>query len=121
MVELVGFLDSVQKKSALEEADCLVFPTFYEGETQGLVLLEAMSAGLPVITTSWRGVPEVLPEGYPWVVTPGSYQELAQAMIAVSGNDWSAAERQRYGGHYTISEHVELLTRKLGGLPEGEG
>jgi len=57
MVELVGFLDSGQKKSALERADCLVFPTFYEGETQGLVLLEAMSAGLPVITTSWRGVP----------------------------------------------------------------
>lgn len=32
------------KKSALEKADCLV-------------LLEAMSASLPVITTSWLGVP----------------------------------------------------------------
>jgi glycosyltransferase involved in cell wall biosynthesis len=97
----------------------LVFPTFYEGETQGLVLLEAMSAGLPVITTSWRGVPEVLPEGYPWVVTPGSDQELAQAMIGGAGNTWNAALRQRYVEHYTISEHVELLARKLGGLVEG--
>lgn len=69
-VELAGFLGAEQKKSALEEADCLVFPTFYEGETQGLVLLEAMSAGLPVITTSWRGVAEALPEGYEYVVKP---------------------------------------------------
>jgi glycosyltransferase involved in cell wall biosynthesis len=116
---LVGFLDSGQKKSALEEADCLVFPTFYEGETQGLVLLEAMSAGLPVITTSWRGVPEVLPEGYALIVTPGSDQELAAAMIAAVGNNWNAALRQRYVEHYTISEHVELLVRKLSGVSGG--
>ena len=51
-MELAGFLDSGQKKSALERADCLVFPTFYENEAQPLVLLEAMSAGLAVISSS---------------------------------------------------------------------
>jgi glycosyltransferase involved in cell wall biosynthesis len=118
MIELVGFLASGKKKSALERADCLVFPTFYEGETQGLVLLEAMSAGLKVITTSWRGVLEVLPEGYAWVVAPGSADELARVMVAQLGDDRSVTLRQRYEKSYTLAKHVEVLTGKLFGLPE---
>ncbi len=117
-VTLAGFLDSRQKKSALEEADCLVFPTFYEGETQGLVLLEAMSAGLVVITTSWRGVPEVLPAGYKWVIAPGSSDELARAMVAQPGDDCSAILRKRYKEGFTIAKYVELMTEKLSCLRE---
>jgi glycosyltransferase involved in cell wall biosynthesis len=118
MIELVGFLDPGQKKSALEEADCLVFPTFYEGETQGLVLLEAMSAGLAVLTTSWRGVPEVLPEGYQWVVAAGSSDELARAMVAQLGDDCGVALRRHYEKSYTIAKHVKAVTEKLCSLPE---
>jgi glycosyltransferase involved in cell wall biosynthesis len=113
MIELVGFLDSVQKKSALERADCLVFPTFYENEAQPLVLLEAMSAGLSVITTSWRGVPEVLPEGYPGVVAPRSAGELAAAVLqrpVVSGNQ---DLRRLYEERYTIPSHVESMAEVL--------
>lgn len=112
-VELAGFLDSGQKKSALERADCLVFPTFYEGETQGLVLLEAMSAGLPVITTSWRGVPEVLPEGYTGVVAPQSALELAQVMIDLPKKDWSHLMRLRYEQGFRIRSHVGTLILAL--------
>ncbi len=113
MIELVGFLDSGQKKSALERADCLVFPTFYENEAQPLVLLEAMSAGLPVITTSWRGVAEVLPEGYPGVVAPRSAEELAAAVLqrpVVSGNQ---DLRRLYEERYTIPSHVESMAEVL--------
>jgi len=79
-----GFLNSEQKKSALEGADCLIFPTFYENEAQPLVLLEAMSSGLPVITTSWRGVASVLPEESRAVVEPNSPAALCFAMLAIS-------------------------------------
>jgi glycosyltransferase involved in cell wall biosynthesis len=114
-VTLVGFLDSGQKKSALERADGLVFPTFYENEAQPLVLLEAMSAGLPVITTSWRGVPEVLPDEYLWVVAPRSAAELSRAMMKLTGHDWSGALRGRYLEGYTIARHVDHLASELSG------
>ena len=52
-----GISGLVGKKSALE-ADCSVFPTIHEAETQRLVMIEATSDGLLVNTTSWRGVPE---------------------------------------------------------------
>ena len=79
-VTLAGFLNSGQKKAALVEADCLVFPTFYENEAQPLVLLEAMSAGLTVITTSWRGIAEPFPQGYPLILKPRAVGPLAAAL-----------------------------------------
>ena len=112
-VELVGFLQSGQKKSALEKADCLVFPTFYENEAQPLVLLEAMSAGLTVITTSWRGVPEVLPVGSKLVVPPNSPGELAAAMVTMPENTGSSSLRRAYENRFTTAHHVAALAYAL--------
>jgi len=112
-VELAGFLDSGQKKSALEEADCLVFPTFYEGETQGLVLLEAMSAGLPLITTSWRGVAEVLPECYPGVVRARSAEALAAAMMELPRRADCFLLRRSFNDKFTVQRHLSALKSHL--------
>jgi glycosyltransferase involved in cell wall biosynthesis len=112
-IKLAGFLDYGQKKSALEEADCLVFPTFYEGETQGLVLLEAMSAGLPLITTSWRGVAEVLPEGYPGVVRARSAEALAAAMVELPHRVDCSLLRRRFNDKFTVRRHLSALKSHL--------
>jgi len=113
MIELVGFLDSGQKKSALERADCLVFPTFYENEAQPLVLLEAMSAGLPVITTSWRGVAEVLPEGYPAPARPQSAVDCADCMLRIAEHCRSEDLRRQFVEHFTLPQHVASLLARL--------
>lgn len=44
-------------------ADVFVFPTYYHNETFGLVILEAMQAGLPVISTFEGGIPDVVKDG----------------------------------------------------------
>ncbi len=51
------------KRSFFEDADIFVFPTFYHNETFGLVNLEAMQYGLPVISTSEGGIPDVVIDG----------------------------------------------------------
>ncbi len=106
MVEVVGFLDSGQKKSALEKADCLVFPTFYESEAQPLVLLEAMSAGLPIITTSWRGVAEVLPQGYPAPAPPKSAADCADRMLRIVEHSRGDDLRRQFTRHFTLQQHA---------------
>lgn len=101
-VFLAGFLDSGQKKSALEKADGLVFPTFYENEAQPLVLFEAMCAGLTIVTTSWRGIAEPLPRGYPLLVEPRSAPSLAAVLAHLGGLVNSQCLRTKYEREYKM-------------------
>lgn len=70
------------RRQVLEEmarADVFVFPSLFEGF--GLVLLEAMAAGLPVITTENTGGPDLIGQGQEGrLVSAGNVKELAEAM-----------------------------------------
>ena len=48
----------------LRNADVFVFPTFYHGETFGLVLLEAMDYSIPCISTANGAITSVIQENY---------------------------------------------------------
>ena len=72
-----------------------------------------MSAGLTVITTSWRGVPEVLPVGSKLVVPPNSPGELAAAMVTMPENTGSSSLRRAYENRFTTAHHVAALACAL--------
>jgi glycosyltransferase involved in cell wall biosynthesis len=51
------------KQAAFRATDVFCYPTFFESETFGLVVAEAMQFSLPVVATRWRGVPSVVADG----------------------------------------------------------
>jgi glycosyltransferase involved in cell wall biosynthesis len=55
-----GFVEDVDLKTIYREAECLVFPSLYEGF--GLPPLEALACGCPVVSSNKTSMPEVLGE-----------------------------------------------------------
>ena len=78
----------------MERADVFVFPSLFEGF--GLVILEAMAAGLPVITTENTGGPDVIGEGKEGFVVPaGNEGALREKMEWFINHPEKAAEMGR--------------------------
>jgi glycosyltransferase involved in cell wall biosynthesis len=73
-----------------ETLDVFVFSSLSEGLP--LVILEAMAAGLPIVSTRVGGVPEVAPENTTaWLCEPGDPATLAEAMLRAAGSPALAA------------------------------
>ena len=57
----VGYLQGLELASAYASADAFIFPSCTE--TLGLVLLEAMAAGCPVVAANSGGIPDIVTDG----------------------------------------------------------
>jgi 1,2-diacylglycerol 3-alpha-glucosyltransferase len=81
-VSFVGYLDrSTQLVDCYHAADVFVFAS--RTETQGLVLLEAMAAGTPVVSVAEMGTKNVLKEGRGVRITSGSAKDFAAKITEV--------------------------------------
>lgn len=103
--------------AALQSLDVFVFSSVNEGLP--LVIMEAMAAGLPVISTDVGGIPEVLPKGSAWMCPPGNPEALAAAMIEAAhcndlpqrGISSRALAVANYGLDHMARRYEELYQR----------
>jgi glycosyltransferase involved in cell wall biosynthesis len=110
-VEYLGFVSGERKEQILREADVFCFPTCYFGENQPVNLIEAMAFGLPIVTTRWRSLPEMLPPDYPGLVDPQSPEQVAAGLIRLMDEKSGEAMRENFLGRFTLERHLENLAR----------
>ena len=80
-VILTGSLTGEQVREEILRCRALVLPSFAEGLP--IVIMEAMAAGRPALTTYVAGIPELVQHGENgWLIPPGSVDELVVAMEA---------------------------------------
>lgn len=95
------------KKHFFENADALVFPTYYHGETFGLVLLEAMEYALPCISTKEGGIPSVLKNRETgWIIPPQNISELVDRMIRFIQNPNEGLRMGEKGNREFLKEYT---------------
>jgi phosphatidylinositol alpha 1,6-mannosyltransferase len=102
-VTFIGFLD---RRTLLPElyASCDAFVFASVTETLGLVVLEAMASGLPVIAAPAGGVRDHLRDGYNGMAYPaGSAYEMGSAMARMAW-DRVLTERLALGARRTAEE-----------------
>ena len=69
----------------MREHDVFVFPSLFEGF--GLVITEAMSQGVPVITTDRTAGPDLIQDGVDgWIVPAGSSIAIKEVLYKILEN-----------------------------------
>ena len=90
---LLGHVPFERLATEYRSADVFCLPSLQEGF--GIVFLEAMAAGLPVVACRAAAVPEVVPDGECGILVPtGDVPALASALERLLGDQ---AERRRLG------------------------
>lgn len=110
-VALPGWV--VDKQAFFDSMDIFVLPSHHE--PFGIVFIEAMAAGVPVLSTLSEGPREVLTDGVDGILTP-----LADATAMADGlarmlADEPATQEMGRAGYRTVKEHysLEAMAKRL--------
>lgn len=79
-----GIVTHQNAMAIMHRYDALVLPTYFDGEGHPGAILEAYSAGRPVIATRWRAIPEIVDESCGILIEPRNVEALYLAMNRLS-------------------------------------
>ena len=114
-VRVAGALSHDEVLNLFRSARAVIVPSVWS-EPFGIVVLEAMAAGRPVVATASGGIPEVVIDGVTGLlVPPGDASALAQAIASILSDPQAAqalgtAGRNR-AREFTVSVVVEQIER----------
>jgi glycosyltransferase involved in cell wall biosynthesis len=112
-IVFAGYFPDKKLPKLYQAADIFAFSTFYENLP--FAVLEALSSGLPVVTTNVGGIPEIIDDGKNgFLVEPFNSGELADRILYFLENPAVASE---FGflGRKTIKERFDwrLIVKKV--------
>jgi glycosyltransferase involved in cell wall biosynthesis len=112
-VEFIGEVNEAQKMDFLSRARAVLFPIDWP-EPFGLVMIEAMACGTPVISYRWGSVPEVIEDGVSGFIVEG-IDEAVEAVHRIDEIDRAVVRRafeQRFTAEHMTNGYLKIY-RKL--------
>lgn len=129
VARLLGWIDSDAKVARLRGADMLVLPSYMEGMPNSVI--EAMAAGLPVITTAVGTIPDVVSDGVSgFIVPPRDSDRLFTALrtllqdaalrTSMGRAGWAIA-KERFAAERAVDKIIGLANQVCGrAAPAGD-
>ena len=123
IIRFPGVLMGERKLLVFQQSAVFCFPSHYYAESFGIVLIEAMCCGLPIVTTQWRGLPDVAGgSGGAFIVEPKQpdlVAEKLQLLLQDAGLRRSMGRKNRdwFCEHYTLEifeTGIEQALQSLG-------
>ena len=111
-VRFLGMVDRKELAKIYREAD--VFVTASTMETQGLVILEAMASGLPVVGVKAFAVPDVVKHGTNgYLVMPGGAKDMAEKTAKIL-QDLKLQKKMGKASREAAQKHdITICVRKM--------
>lgn len=120
-VKLLGFVSEEDLPKLYNASNVFVLPSLY-GESFGVVLLEAMASGKPVVASRVGGIPEIIENNVTGIlVESGSKGSLADAILKILsdqdlaellGNNGRKIAEVKYSWS-VVAEEIEGVYKKL--------
>ena len=110
----VGEADHDRKVELLRNARCLLFPIRWD-EPFGMVMIEAMACGTPVLAFAEGAAPEIVEDGRTGFLCHDE-NDMAEAIKKVDGLDRAdcrAAVEQRFSTERMVADHLDLFEQLL--------
>lgn len=103
-----GFIPDEELPDYYAAADVFAFPSTYE--TQGIVALEAMAAGVPVVASRYRALPDLIVDGRNgFLFSPGNTEELATKLCMAFESEKIQKEGRKTAEEYSVEKCAEKL------------
>jgi glycosyltransferase involved in cell wall biosynthesis len=115
-IEYVGEVSHGEKVELLQHARATLFPIEWE-EPFGLVMIESMACGTPVIATRWGAVPEVIDNGRTGIVVD-DWRQAADALEAADALDSEVLREEvvrRFSPERMVADYVAAYDALLSG------
>jgi glycosyltransferase involved in cell wall biosynthesis len=113
-VDLLGFVEHSELPALYRAADVLAAPSQYEGGL-GMVYLEAMACGLPVVATAAGGAAEAVVDGETGILLPRADADEATRAIETLlrepelRNRMGSAGRARVEQRFTVERYAQRV------------
>ncbi len=115
-VTFCGFVKGEAKRLLLAEGDCLLFPTYYANEGFPVAVIEALAFGLPVLTTNWRGIPEIIGVDYDFLIPIHEPKLIAEKAYDILHYPHFAQLRKRYEENFTYKKFTLDMRKAILGM-----
>jgi len=113
-VEYLGEVTHGQKVELLQDARATLFPIEWE-EPFGLVMIESMACGTPVIATRHGAVPEVIEDGVSGIIVD-NYRKMGEALEAADALDPIECRRyveERFAPERMVEDYVNAYREAI--------
>jgi len=104
-----GFVEDEKLPDYYHAANIFAFPSKYE--TQGIVAIEAMAAGLPVVAANVRSLPEIVEDGIcGFLFDADNAHDFAEKMATALKIGQISDEAKKRAANYSIEKCTDMLT-----------
>ena len=117
-IEYVGEVGGADKLELLSQASCLLNPIAWP-EPFGMVMIESLACGTPVVATAHGSVPELISDGATGYVRH-DHTGLVEALQRVAGLDRGRCRKEaaeRFSTERMVNEHLRLYEQVREGRP----
>lgn len=119
VIHWAGVKKGNQKWQYFLDADIFCFPSFFEAESFGNVVVEAMMFSLPVVATRWRGIPSIVDDQETgWLVEIKNAGAVSEAVARLMDDlalreRLGKAGRTKYEQKYQINTFIDTIEKVL--------